>query len=146
MSAQDHGDRVLVDAFSFLYRFGFALTQDEGVTSKLLADRRKLTFSAKGGFRKIDVLYNPGSARFPQSVTISIADNRERSFLLRDFLKARGKEYLAADFVAPLDAPAGFDIIGAAAKAFEKICEIDLNPILTGPAWEDVPFDWKGYR
>lgn len=146
MSDYSEWQNPLVEAFSFLRSFGFSLESTRIVESRLLGDSLLLVFSAKAGFRKIDITFYAGSSRAPASITIVVRNNRGRSFLLADFLKAEGKGDLASHFIAAGGETDLRPLISNAAKTFREICDDDLKPIIAGPGWKDVPFDWKGYR
>jgi hypothetical protein len=130
-----------------LARHGFVYKGMYIETSKNLADNAVMTFANDKANRQIRLAYYPPFKDDPRGFVVAVVNTKtKKEFFLPHYLKAHDRSDLQ-DWLSTEERNPDLRVYWA--DFFSKLDQIlddELKDIVEGRDWEDIPFDFGGYK
>jgi hypothetical protein len=127
---------------------GFVYRGLEVQHSKLLPDYNLFTFVNPATGRTIEISHVPSFDSRGRTFVFTIGDGSGKSFALATYLRAHGRDDLVRTLENASNIPDFDAALEEVIRTLQHIVDGDphLAEIIDGKTWEDVPFDWMGYK
>lgn len=137
---------MFINGLTLLGKLGFDTSIVETKHVDLVGKELHLTYKNLRGGRSIKITYGIAQLNLPNGITATVSNVDGSHFLVSSWLKANDMND-AITFFAPDDPDYNEgQFIEKFCRDFGMVCQNQLRKILIGDEWQDVPFDWKGYR
>ena len=134
--------RYLGTLASHGYRYEGA-TVDQG---KNAPDRAVFTFVNDAARRRIRISYSPPYDDHPRNLIAMVKNDQGDKFMLAHFLRAHQRDDLIGAMRAKNTDPDMAVYFDDWFRKFADLLASELLDIIEGRRWEDVPFDWGGFK
>lgn len=137
---------VFIKGLEFLESLGFEGPNVKIKFVDLVGDKLYLTYKSPNAKRSVDITYAAAQLNHANVIGVIVTKNDGSYFSVGSWLTANDLNDAITFFA--LDDPDynKGQFIEKFCRDFTMICQNRLRKILTGDEWQDVPFDWKGYR
>jgi len=129
-----------------LRSFGFSFASEKVEKSKVLHDAYVFTFLNKKVNRTLDFSIRNTASSNDSFLSVYIFNEKNESLSIEDYL-SKHKLYQERDYFRLSTYPG--DSSEKVTRFFGFIISIitnNIREIITGEKWENIPFDWHGYK
>lgn len=126
-----------------LNKLGFDGPKVEIESDELTGDWLVMKYSSMEAGRIIDISYRCNWRGL--AIFIFVISNDGKRISITDWLKFNYSNF-PINFLADIDSMSEHEFIERFCHDFCKLCENELSRILSGVSWQDIPFDWMGYK